>query len=68
MTTERYWVVGGDYDCIGFDCLKEGSGKLFGPYPSKEQAQQVWRKVSEETRSIATARFSIAAERVVIPH
>lgn len=68
MTSERFWVVGGDYDCMGFACLKEGSGKLIGPFPSREEAQQVWRRVSEETRSIATARYSIAAERLLLPH
>lgn len=68
MTQDRYWVIGGDYLCLGFDRLKEGSARLLGPYASREAAQQVWRRVSEETRSVATARFSIAEERIVLPH
>ncbi len=51
-----------------FACLKEGSGKLIGPFPSREEAQQLWRRVSEETRSVATARYAIAAERLLPPN
>ena len=45
MTSERFWVVGGDYDCMGFDCLKDGSGKLFDKSISRHV--KPWYRSSE---------------------
>ena len=67
MTKERYWVVGGEYTCMGFRELKHGSQRLIGPFEDRAEAQVAWRRLSDETRSLATARFSITAERVVLP-
>lgn len=67
MTKERYWVVGGDYTCMGFRELKDGSGKMVGPFEDRDEAQAAWRRISDENRSKATARYAITAERVVLP-
>ncbi|MFN4288886.1 MAG: hypothetical protein ACK4E3_10375 [Brevundimonas sp.] len=66
MTTERYWVVGGEYECIGFHRLK-GLPELSGPYLTRDEARAAWRSLSERTRACATARYSIAAEQVRLP-
>jgi len=68
MTTERYWVVGGDYSCTGFKCLRDTGAQAMGPYQTREEAQAVWRRLSEETRSKATARYAITAEQLRLPN
>jgi len=65
---ERYWVVGGEYSCMAFKALKDGAPQVMGPFESREDATEVWKKVSAETKSSATARYAIAAERFVAPN
>jgi len=67
MTKERYWVVGGDYTCTGFNCLKDGQAQAIGPFEDRTEAEQAWKTVSQETRSRATARYSITSEQIVLP-
>ena len=67
MTRERYWVVGGDYTCTGFNCLRDGQAAAIGPFEARSEAEQAWRRVSEETRSKATARYSITSEQIRLP-
>ena len=66
--TERYWVVGGDYTCMGFKCLRDGQGQMVGPFETRDDAVSAWRKLSDETRSKATARYSITAEQLKLPN
>ncbi|MBS0294772.1 MAG: hypothetical protein JSR45_00580 [Proteobacteria bacterium] len=68
MTSERFWVVGGDYTCTGFKELRDGSATVMGPYHARDEAQAAWRRVSDENRSKATARYAITSEKVVLPH
>ncbi len=68
MTMERYWVVGGDYSCLGFKSLKSGAPEVMGPFETRDAAQEAWRRIAEETRSCATARYSIASEQIVLPN
>jgi hypothetical protein len=60
--TQRYWVVGGKYETMDFDRLIEGTESVFGPFGSAEDAQCIWRRVTEETRFQATVRYTIATE------
>ena len=69
MVEERYWVVGGEYSCLGFKSLKAGqTPQVLGPFTSRSEATAAWKRVSEETRSCATARYSIASEHLVLPN
>lgn len=68
MTKERYWVVGGDYTCCGFNQLREGAAQAIGPFEDRTQAEQTWRQLSDENRSRATARYSITSEQVRLPN
>ena len=61
MTSERFWVVGGDYTCMGFKQLRDGP-TVSGPYHDRTEAQQEWRRLSDANRSTATARYAITAE------
>jgi hypothetical protein len=63
MDTQRYWIVGGEYNSMTFDDLVEGTERLVGPLPSREEAERTWREISERHRQNATVRFTIAAER-----
>jgi hypothetical protein len=68
MTTERFWVVGGEYSCLGFKTLKNGEPQVLGPYETREAAREAWRRISDETRSCATARYAIATEQLTLPN
>ncbi len=68
MTKERFWVIGGDYTCMGFRSLREGSQHVAGPFENRTEAQAAWRQLSEQTRSRATARYSITSEQVRLPN
>jgi hypothetical protein len=67
MTKERYWVVGGDYTSMSFRELRHGSGRMVGPFDDHAEAKAAWRRLSDESRSKATARYAITAEKVVLP-
>ncbi len=68
MTTERFWVVGGEYSCLGFKTLKNGAPDVMGPFENREEAKAAWRRVSDENRSCATAKYAIAAEQLTLPN
>jgi hypothetical protein len=68
MTKERFWVVGGEYSCLAFKALKSGAPQVLGPYESRDEAREAWKRISDETRSCATARFAIATEQLVLPN
>jgi hypothetical protein len=68
MTTERFWVVGGEYSCLAFKTLKNGAPQVLGPYETRDAAKDAWRRISDETRSHATTRYAIATERLTLPN
>jgi hypothetical protein len=67
MVQHRYWVIGGDYSCLGFKALRNGSPLAAGPFESRDEACAVWKRLSSEHSSRATVRFSIAAEELIVP-
>ncbi|MFC3068182.1 DUF4170 domain-containing protein [Phenylobacterium soli] len=68
MTKERFWVVGGEYSCLAFKTLKNGAPQVMGPYETRDEARAAWKRISDETRSCATARYAIATEQLTLPH
>lgn len=60
--SNRFWVIGGEYQDTRFEQLLDGSQRMFGPYGSREAALAVWERVAEETRSVCTARFTVVRE------
>ena len=67
MTMERFWVIGGDYTDTGFRSLRSAHTTVAGPFDSRDEAQQTWKQLSSEHSSLATTRFSIAAEQIRQP-
>jgi hypothetical protein len=68
MTSERFWVIGGDYSCMGFKSLRDSNGAtLSGPFDDRQQAQSEWKRLSREHSSRAATRFSIAVEQITLP-
>jgi hypothetical protein len=61
--TPRYWVVGGKYETMAFDRLVQGTECVFGPFECVQDAETMWRCVTEKTRCQATVRYTIAAEQ-----
>lgn len=57
----QYWVIGGEYEDADFQQMEEGSSRVFGPFQSYSEANQVWRQRSEVSRSRAYTRYSIVA-------
>jgi hypothetical protein len=68
MTTERYWVVGGEYSSTTFHTLKHGQPDVHGPFKTREEARAAWKQLSEQTRSCATAKYAITSEQLNLPH
>jgi hypothetical protein len=66
-TATRYWVVGGKYATMDFECLVQGTERVFGPFGCVDDAKSMWRSVTEKTRCQATVRYTIAAEQSRIP-
>ena len=61
-TAPRFWVIGGEYTCLGFEQLVEGTEKVAGPFFHKSAAEAVWRRLSEQDRCRAQVRYAIVAE------
>jgi hypothetical protein len=59
----RFWVIGGEYTCLEFEQLVEGSEKVAGPFFHKSAAEAVWRRLSEADRCRAQVRYAIVTER-----
>jgi hypothetical protein len=62
MTNNRYWVVGGEFQSTAFDRLVDGTERVFGPFTSRDEAEQVWRHTSERHRPRCNVRFTILHE------
>ena len=63
MDTQHYWIVGGEYRSFEFNAMIEGTEQLIGPIDDRDQAEVLWRQVSERHKSNATMRFTIASSR-----
>jgi hypothetical protein len=63
MGASCFWIVGGEYQNTGFADLIPGTGRVVGPFGEESEAEQAWRKLSEEHRSQCLVRFTIAIER-----
>ena len=61
MTT-RYWIVGGEFEDIGFTRLKPETGSLNGPFITYDDALSQWRQLATASRFDAHARYTIATE------
>jgi len=46
-TASRFWVIGGEYSCLAFERLIEGTEKVAGPFFHRSAAEAVWRRLSE---------------------
>jgi hypothetical protein len=58
---KQYWVIGGEYQDADFTEIEDGSLRVFGPYPTYEEANTVWKQRSETSRSRAYTRYQIVA-------
>jgi hypothetical protein len=68
MTTgSKFWVIGGEFGSMNFHKLVEGSAEVRGPFRSRQEAEECWREVSQETRHKAGVRFSIVEEPQRVP-
>ncbi len=59
--SKQFWVIGGEYNCVEFQEVLPGTARVFGPYQTYEEANQVWRERSLASRSSATTRYSIVS-------
>ena len=61
-STPRFWVIGGEFTCLGFEHLVEGTERVAGPFFHRSAAEAVWRRFSEADRPRAQVRYTIVAE------
>lgn len=59
--TKQFWVIGGEYNCVEFQEVVPGTARIFGPFASYQEANEVWRERSLASRSSATTRYSIVS-------
>jgi hypothetical protein len=62
MTTPQYWVVGGEFGSLNFHSLIQGTQQVRGPFPTRPDAEEAWRGISEEFRHKANYRFTIVRD------
>ena len=62
MQTQRFWVIGGEFRSMHFDQVVAGTEQLLGPFLDQDEAEQEWRKISEQHRHRCVVRFSIVRE------
>ena len=62
MQTHRFWVVGGEFRSMLFDQVVAGTEQLLGPFLDQNEAEQEWRRISEQHRHRCAVRFSIVRE------
>ena len=62
MQMYRFWVVGGEFRSMHFDQVVAGTEQLLGPFFDQGEAEQEWRKISEQHRHRCAVRFSIVRE------
>jgi hypothetical protein len=67
IETERFWVVGGQYSSTNFHSFKSGQPDVYGPFKSREEAREEWKRLSEQTRSSATTKYAITSEKLALP-
>ena len=62
MSTQHFWVIGGEYRSLNFHALVPGSAEVEGPFPSRREAEDAWRKLSESQRHRCNVRYTIVEE------
>jgi hypothetical protein len=62
MSSMQYWVVGGEFGSLNFHSLVEGTQQIRGPFPTRRDAEDTWKKVSEEFRHKCNFRFTIVRD------
>jgi hypothetical protein len=62
MSTQRFWVIGGEFRSLNFHQLVDGTQQVIGPFMSRREAEQAWRNVSESSRHLCNVRFMICQE------
>ena len=60
--SQRFWVVGGDYEGDRFDRIVPGTERMVGPYGNREDAELEWRRMTFCDRNPSTRRFTIAVD------
>jgi hypothetical protein len=60
--SSRFWVVGSEFTDVSFSRLVPGNGRMDGPFEAYDEAKRTWTERTSETRSSATARFTIVRE------
>ena len=58
----RYWVIGGEFTSLNFHSFTPGTSIVEGPFPTRADAEIMWKSLSENTRYKANYRFVITEE------
>ncbi|BAT58796.1 hypothetical protein GJW-30_1_01323 [Variibacter gotjawalensis] len=62
MSQAQFWVVGGEFGSLNFHSLVQGTQQVRGPYPTRPDAEEAWKAISQEFRYKANYRFTIVQD------
>lgn len=62
--TSQFYVIGGEYSSFNFHKFKHGTEQVLGPYKTRKDAEEEWKRVSEENRPNASYRAIILEEEI----
>ena len=56
----NFWVIGGEFGSMNFHKLVEGSAQVRGPFKTRKEAEECWRKFRKRaaTRPACASRSS----------
>jgi hypothetical protein len=57
--TKLYWVIGGEYEDMGFGTIVPGTERMAGPFADARKARTAWTRLTGCPKSTATTRYSI---------
>jgi len=58
----KFWVIGGEFTSLNFHSFTPGTSIVEGPFPTRADAEVVWKSLSDNTKYKATYRFVITVE------
>lgn len=60
--SNRYWVIGGEYQDCGFRRIQPGTERVSGPFSDELKARMEWQRLTFRDKAAATERYTIAVE------
>ena len=63
MTKSNFWVIGGEFGSMNFHKLVEGSAQVQGPFKTRKEAEDAWRRFRKKTATRPACAFRSSKSR-----